>query len=52
VGRVLVVEDDARIADLWHGVASDGHAVDRAETGPGGLDAAMTTEFDLIVLPF
>jgi len=51
VARVLVVEDDDRIARLVaRALRDDGHAVDFAVTGPEGLDAALSTHFDLIVL--
>ncbi len=41
--NILVVEDDARIADfLVRGLRAEGHRVDRAATGPEGL--AMATD--------
>ena len=49
--RVLVVEDDERIARLVdRALRDDGHVIDHAATGPDGLSAALTTNFDLIVL--
>ena len=51
MGRVLVVEDDDRIARLVaRALREDGHVVDRAVTGPEGLQAALSTAFDLILL--
>jgi two-component system OmpR family response regulator len=51
MARVLVVEDDERIARLVaRALHDDGHVIDRAATGPDGLDAALSTNFDLIVL--
>jgi two-component system OmpR family response regulator len=51
MGRVLVVEDDDRIAQLvTRALQNDGYAVDRAATGPGGLAAATEGEFDLVLL--
>lgn len=39
--NILIVEDDARIADfLQRGLRAEGHHVQRAATGPEGLDAA------------
>jgi len=51
VGRVLVVEDDDRIAGLVaRALRAEGHAVDRAATGGEALEAALATRFDLIML--
>jgi DNA-binding response OmpR family regulator len=51
VGRVLVVEDDDRIARLvTRALQEDGYSVDRAATGPDGLGAALAGDFDLVVL--
>ena len=51
MGRVLVVEDDDRIARLVaRALQGDGCVVDRAATGPTGLDAALAGDFDLVVL--
>jgi DNA-binding response OmpR family regulator len=51
MGRVLVVEDDDRIAQLvTRALQNDGYAVDWAATGPGGLAAATDGEFDLVLL--
>jgi DNA-binding response OmpR family regulator len=51
VGLVLVVEDDDRIARLVsRALRDDGHAVERAGTGRDGLDMALATEFDLVLL--
>jgi two-component system, OmpR family, response regulator len=51
VGRVLVVEDDDRIARLVaRSLQGDGCAVERAATGPEGLAAALSGDFDLVIL--
>jgi two-component system, OmpR family, response regulator len=51
VGRVLVVEDDERIARLVaRALRGEGHAVDHAANGPAGLGVATATDFDLVVL--
>jgi two-component system OmpR family response regulator len=51
VGRVLVVEDDDRIARLVaRALESDGCAVERTANGPDGLDSALAGNFDLVVL--
>ena len=51
MGRVLVVEDDDRIAGLVaRALRDDGYTVDRTATGTDGLAAALAGEFDLIVL--
>jgi DNA-binding response OmpR family regulator len=51
MGRVLVVEDDDRIAQLVaRALRDDGFTVDRAATGPDGVAAAADTEFDVVVL--
>src|SRR5262245_37666773 len=51
MGRILVVEDDDRIADLvTRALKGDGFAVDRAATGPDGVAAVADNEFDLVVL--
>jgi DNA-binding response OmpR family regulator len=49
--RVLVIEDDERLADvLERGLADAGHAVDVRRTGPDGLVAAMADPYDALVL--
>jgi DNA-binding response OmpR family regulator len=49
--RVLVIEDDARLADvLARGLADAGHQVSVRHTGPDGLIAAMGDVFDAVVL--
>ena len=51
MGRVLVVEDDDRIAGLVaRALRADGHVVERTATGADGLAAALNAEFDLIML--
>ena len=51
MGRVLVVEDDDRIARLVaRALRADGHVVDQAATGDDGLQAALASFFDLILL--
>ncbi|MFC4638781.1 response regulator transcription factor [Deinococcus hohokamensis] len=49
--RLLLVEDDPRIAEPTAAALREaGYAVTWAETGPGGLEAAMLGDFPLIVL--
>jgi DNA-binding response OmpR family regulator len=49
--RVLVVEDDERLADvLVRGLADAGHEVTLRRTGPDGLDAAKSDAVDVVVL--
>jgi two-component system OmpR family response regulator len=49
--RVLVIEDDERLADvLARGLADAGHDVVVRHTGPDGLDAAMADAYDALVL--
>jgi DNA-binding response OmpR family regulator len=51
VGRVLVIEDDHRVARLVvRALEGDGHTVEAAATGVDGLCAALGTDFDLVVL--
>src|SRR5215475_7655578 len=51
MGRVLVVEDDERIAKLVsRALEHDGFTVESESTGPAGLSAALAHEFDLIIL--
>jgi two-component system response regulator MprA len=49
--RILVVEDDAKMAELLHrGLTGQGHAVELASDGLKGLEKARTMAFDAIVL--
>ncbi len=49
--RVLVVEDDARIGqEVVEELSGRGFAVVHAQTGPDGLDRAMSGAFDVLVL--
>jgi DNA-binding response OmpR family regulator len=49
--RILVVEDDARMAELLkRGLAADRHSVDVEGDGPAGLERAKTHPYDTIVL--
>lgn len=49
--RVLVVEDDRRIADfVAAGLRQEGYAVDVAVTGVEGLDLAQATQYDAAVV--
>jgi DNA-binding response OmpR family regulator len=49
--RILVVEDDARMAELLkRGLAADRHSVDVERDGPAGLERAKTHPYDTIVL--
>jgi len=49
--RLLLVEDEERLAQsLARGLRADGFVVDIAEDGPSGLEVAVRSDFDLIVL--
>jgi two-component system response regulator MprA len=49
--RILVVEDDARMAELLRrGLTQDRHFVEVAGDGPTGLEKARSQPFDTIVL--
>jgi two-component system response regulator MprA len=49
--RILVVEDDAKMAELLRrGLVGQGHAVDAAIDGLRGLEKAQSSPFDVIVL--
>ncbi len=49
--RVLVVEDEARLADaIRRGLVAEGFVVDVQATGPDGLWAAQSSTYDVIVL--
>ncbi|MFV2020693.1 response regulator transcription factor [Micromonospora sp. LOL_023] len=49
--RVLVVEDEARLADaLRRGLQEEGFAVDLAATGPHGLELARHGGYDAMIL--
>ena len=49
--RILVVEDDRRLADvLRRGLAESGHVVDVEYDGPGVKTAASGSPYDAIVL--
>src|SRR5712672_262959 len=49
--RVLVVEDDAKMAELLRrGLTDQGHMVDVAPDGLKGLDKAQAMPLDVIVL--
>jgi two-component system, OmpR family, response regulator MprA len=49
--RILVVEDDAKMAELLRrGLTREGHAVDIATDGVRGLEKAQNLPFDAIVL--
>ena len=49
--RVLLVEDEARIADfVTRGLAEQGHAVDVASDGDEALQWADVADFDVIIL--
>src|SRR5882672_7309784 len=51
VGRVLVIEDDDRIARLVsRALENEGFPTERAATGPTGLSSALAADFDLVVL--
>ncbi|HEY0858990.1 MAG TPA: heavy metal response regulator transcription factor [Albitalea sp.] len=49
--KILLVEDEARAAAyLAQGLAENGYAVEVASTGTDGLHAAVSAEYDLIIL--
>jgi DNA-binding response OmpR family regulator len=49
--RILIVEDDARMAELLRrGLAADRHSVDVATDGLKGLERAQSAPFDVILL--
>jgi len=49
--RILVVEDDAKMAELLRrGLTGQGHSVDIAPDGVKGLEKSRATSFDAIVL--
>jgi two-component system OmpR family response regulator len=49
--RVLIVEDDATIADfVTKGLSETGYAVDVASDGERGLDLAMTGAYDVAII--
>jgi DNA-binding response OmpR family regulator len=49
--RILVVEDDAKMAELLHrGLTGQGHTVEVASDGLKGLEKSRTMAFDAIVL--
>jgi DNA-binding response OmpR family regulator len=51
MGRVLIVEDDERVARLLvRALEGDGYAVERAASGLGGLCTALDGDFDLVLL--
>lgn len=50
-GRILVVEDDDRLADyIRQGLTENAYTVDRASTGRDGLFHATDSEYDVVVL--
>jgi DNA-binding response OmpR family regulator len=49
--RVLIIEDDSRLADaLARGLEDSGHSVSVCHTGPDGLAEAMAGHYDALVL--
>ncbi|MDQ0571185.1 DNA-binding response OmpR family regulator [Variovorax paradoxus] len=49
--NILVVEDDARVADfLLRGLGAEGYRVQLARTGPEGLELARSSELSLLLL--
>jgi DNA-binding response OmpR family regulator len=49
--KLLIVEDEARMADLLHkGLTEEGHTVTCAADGAEGLELAKSYEFDVIIL--
>ncbi|HXH77543.1 response regulator transcription factor [Nocardioides sp.] len=51
MARILIVEDEQRIASfVAKGLRAEGHQPTVVADGPGGLDAALSGRFDLMVL--
>ena len=51
MARILIVEDEARIASfVSKGLRAEGHQTTVAVDGHGGLDQALSGDFDLMVL--
>jgi DNA-binding response OmpR family regulator len=51
MGRILVIEDDERIAQLVaRALREDGYTVECVASGAAGLSAALANDFDLVVL--
>ena len=49
--KLLIVEDEARMADLLHkGLTEEGHLATCASDGAEGLELARSYEFDVIIL--
>jgi DNA-binding response OmpR family regulator len=49
--RILLVEDDVKIANaIKKGLVQESYAVDVAYTGTDGLDYALTSDYDLLIL--
>lgn len=50
-GRILVVEDDDRLAEyIGQGLTEEGYVVDRAADGRDGLFLATDSQFDTVIL--
>ena len=51
MARILVVEDEAKIARFVElELSHEGYEVDKAEDGRAGLELALSTDYDLILL--
>ena len=51
MARILIVEDEARIASfVAKGLRAEGHVATVVADGPGGLDRALSGDFDLMIL--
>ena len=51
MSKILIVEDESAIADLERDYLEiNGYSVDIANDGTKGLEAALTQEYDLIIL--
>ncbi|MBJ7528290.1 MAG: response regulator transcription factor, partial [Nocardioides sp.] len=51
MARILIVEDEARIASfVAKGLKADGHQATVVGDGPGGLDHALSGDYELMVL--
>src|SRR5262249_7037231 len=50
-GRILLIDDEQPIrAAIGRALTAEGHAVDFAETGSGGLGQALAQSYDLVIL--
>ncbi|GGE04656.1 DNA-binding response regulator [Aureimonas endophytica] len=49
--KLLVIEDDRQTADyVCDGLREEGHDVDHAATGPGGMELACTRDYEVLIV--